>query len=123
MALCSTIDSLRCRLCRNSLLGEYEVYSRETDSFGLPGPPQLYAFTVGYFYSKHTRHYAEVLEIAGDLHEKTGHDRRLLQFDENASVGDLILIDGVFYRVDFIRDIYSCCRLLELKEETVEADS
>ena len=120
MALCNSIASLRCSLCRNRLLGEYEVYSRETDRFGMPSPPQLYAFTCGYFYAGSTRHYSEILEIAVDIRGKTAHGFRLLQFDDNASLGDLILIGGTFYRVSFIREIYSSCRLLDLEAETVE---
>ena len=121
LALCSSIHSLKCRLCRNGLLGDYEVYSRETDSFGVPGTPQLFACTTGYFYSKHTRHHSGVLELAGEIHEKTGHDFRMLVFDDNAAVGDLLLIDGTFYRVDSARDIYSSCRLLDLEVERIES--
>lgn len=120
LALCTSVHSLKCRLCRNGLLGEYEVYSRETDRFGVPGQPQLYAFTNGYFYSRNTRHVADILEIAGEIQEKILHDNRLLQFDDNALIGDLILIRGVFYRVDFIREVYPSCRILDLEVEQVE---
>ena len=94
MALSESIDALRCRLCRNGLLREFEVYARETDRFGVPGRPALYAYTRGYFYSKHMRHLAEILEIAGNISERTGHSFRFLQFDDHAIAGDLILIGG-----------------------------
>ena len=42
MALSHSVDALRCRLCRNGLLTEYGVYSRNTDAFGIPGQPQLH---------------------------------------------------------------------------------
>ena len=45
----------------------------------------------------------------------------MLVFDDNAAVGDLILIDGTFYRVDSARDIYSSCRLLDLEVERIES--
>ena len=76
--------------------------------------------TNGYFYSRNTRHVADILEIAGEIQEKILHDNRLLQFDDNALIGDLILIRGVFYRVDFIREVYPSCRILDLEVEQVE---
>ena len=41
--------------------------------------------------------------------------------DENAAKDDLILADGEFFRVSFIREIGSGCRILELEVEPVEA--
>lgn len=120
MALGNSIASLKCSLCRNGLIGQYEVYSRETDRFGTPGQPRLYALTSGYFYSKHTRHVSEILEIAGDICERTRHDFKLLAFDNNASPGDLVRINGSFYRVAFIREIVSSCRILDLEAERIE---
>ncbi len=120
MSLGSSIDSLRCRLCRNCLLHEYEVYSRQTDPFGAPAQPALYAFTKGYFYFKNKRHYAGILEIAGNIHSKNNYDARLLQFDRNASVGDLILIDGTFYRAASVREITPLCRIIDLEVEPIE---
>ena len=121
MALCDSIHSLKCRLCRNGLLRDYEVYSRETDEFGVPGEPELFECTTGYFYTKNTRHYSGILEIAGEIQERKGHDFHMLVFDDNARCDNLILIDGTFYRVDSEREIYSSCRLLDLEAERIES--
>lgn len=123
MSLIHSIDALRCRLCRNSLLGEYEVYSRTDGQFGIPQAPVLCGSTVGYFFSKNSRHSAEVLEIAGNIAMNTLHSYRLLAFDGNASAGSLLLIGNVFYRVSFVREITQSCRILELEVESIEASS
>lgn len=120
MALSHSVDALRCRLCRNGLLTEYGVYSRNTDAFGIPGQPQLHASTWGYFYAKNRRHFADVLEIAGNIASRTAQDHRLLAFDSNAPEGDLVLINGVFYRVASVREITQTCRFLTLEEEHFE---
>ena len=120
MYLTDTLCSLRCHLCRRGLLGSYQVYRRQEGQFGLPGSPVLHAATSGYFFAKRTRHYDEVLEIAGDLAERVKHDFRLLAFDDHAALNDLILIADVFYRVVFVRDLAASCRLLELEEEHCE---
>ena len=112
---------LRCVLCRNGLLRGYEVYSREAGAFGVPGVPVLYAFTFGYFFMKNKRRFADILEMAGNIPARSSHDHMLLAFDENAAKDDLILADGEFFRVSFIREIGSGCRILELEVEPVEA--
>ena len=121
MSLSHSIDALRCRLCRNGLLTEYGVYSRETDSFGIPGNPVLSAYTWGYFYEKNKRHYADVLEIAGSISSHSAQDHQLLAFDGNASEGDLVLIHDGFYRVASIREIVPDCRIFTLEVEHIAA--
>lgn len=116
------ICRLRCVLCRYGLLKTYSVYLVPVDEYGAKGTPELIAYTAGYFYSKHTRHYSGVLELAGEIQERKGHDFRLLVFDDNASVGNLILIDGAFFRVDFARVIDGSCRLLDLEDEQIEGN-
>ena len=54
------------------------MYSRDTDSFGIPGAPELYAYTRGYFFAKNKRHLADILEIAGHISAGTAHERKLL---------------------------------------------
>ena len=120
MSLSHRIESLRCRLCRNGLLTGFGVYSRNTDSFGIPGVPQLRSHTLGYFYARNRRHFAGVLEIAGSIASRTAYDHQLLAFDGNASAGDLVLISNVFYRVESIRDITQNCHILTLEVEQIE---
>ncbi len=115
MSFINSVNSLRCTLCRNRLLGDYEVYSLPDGQFGVPGEPVYHSCTNGYFYAKNQRHLAEVLEIAGELTERTQHNYRLLTFDDAAQVGHLVLVAGVFYRVDNVRNILSSCRILELE--------
>ena len=123
MALNTAVSSLRCRLCRNGLLDDFEVYSRSEGPFGTQLPPVLFAYTSGYFYSKNNRHLANVIEIAGYIPESTCHNFRLLAFDDNASAGDLILIGGVFYRAACVRDISPSCRIIDLEADSVEAQN
>ena len=115
MALSHSVSSLRCRLCRSGLLTDYEVYCLPQGQFGLPGEPVLIEHTRGYFYQKNIRHFAEILEIAGDLAGRSDANGRLLAFDDNAAAGDLILIDGTFYRVCHVREVYPPCRILGLE--------
>ena len=115
MPLRNSINSLRCTLCRNGLLDDYDVYTTQTGQFGVPGEPVLYARTNGYFYAKNQRHFAEVIEIAGDLAEKNRHNNRMIVFDDTAQPGNLVLVGGTFYRVDNIRVIMEPCRILELE--------
>ncbi len=120
MSLTHSISSLRCRLCRNGLLNEYEVYDRETDPFGVPLEPVRRAYTWGYFFAKNKRHYADVLEMAGNIASRTDHDHKLLTFDNHADVGNLVRINGVFYRVTFTGEITPDCRILDLEVDQFE---
>lgn len=120
MTVFDGISSLRCRLCRNGLLREYEVYTRDSDALGVPLAPAFFSYTSGYFYWKNSRHIAGILELAGEIPQKSKYDAHMLVFDDNASVGDLILIDGVYYRVNYAREIFSSCRILDLEGERVE---
>ena len=115
MSLSCSMNSIRCALCRKGLLKVYEVYTLTYGQFGLPGEPVLCGHTRGYFYPKNSRHYGEVLEIAGDLPEKSGHGFRLLAFDDNAFYGSLIMINGIFYRVEYVRETVPPCRILDLE--------
>lgn len=116
-SLTAGIYALRCNLCRNGLLTDYDVYRREEDEHGVPGAPVLVEVTSGYLYSKSVRHLAEILEIAGDIAGGTRHGLRLLAFDGNAEVDDLIDVAGVFYRVSHVADVLSLCRILDLEAD------
>lgn len=120
LALSHCIDSLRCSLCRNGLLAQYGVYSRPTDRFGVPGQPLLSATATGFFYSKNTRHFPDILEIAGNIGSGRRYDFRLLEFGCVASDHSLILIDGSFFRVAQIRVISPSCRILDLEADCSE---
>lgn len=116
-SLTAGIYALRCNLCRNGLLTDYDVYRREEDENGVPGPPALADVTSGYLYSKSVRHLAEVLEIAGDIAERSRQGLRLLAFDGNAGTGDLLDVGGVLYRVSHVADVLSLCRILDLEAD------
>ena len=121
MSYSNCVSALRCNLCRNGLIAAYDVYQRGTDASGVPGEPVFLDVTNGYLFSKNTRHMAEFLEIAGDLPQRGRRDFRLLVFDDVAQPDDLILIGGIFYRVDAVTDILSLCRVLDLEEDSYAA--
>lgn len=109
---------LKCRLCRRGLLQKYNVYDLPEE-----GAPILYSVVNGYFYRKGSRHSAEVLEIAGNLSEKSAYTCRMIAFANDdgtpgCKVGDLIEVGGIgktVYKVAETNEIYDICYVLELE--------
>lgn len=106
---------LRCALCRRGLLAAYDVYSLTTGNGGAVNVPVWRTSVKGYFYAKGSRHSAEVTEIAGEIAGGTVSNYRLVVFENEGGVNDLVDVDGVVYRVTGVRSVHALCRVMELE--------
>lgn len=111
------INRLRCVLCREGLLQNYNVYDVPVDEYGAEGTPVLYTFVKGFYYAKGSRLGSFALEIAGNLLKGSGKTRKLLTFDNpvTCKVGDLVSIGDAFYRMTAIESVYDLYYVIELE--------
>lgn len=110
-----TAGRLKCAFCRRGLLGTAEVYRREESENGTFGEPVLLTTVRGCFYRKGERHAAEVIAVAGEIDRAVETDCRLVVFDNGGAVGNLVRMDGVWYRLTRIRPVASLCLIWELE--------
>ena len=106
---------VKCAFCRRGLLGTAEVYRQEETGNGMPGAPVLITTVRGCFYRKGERHAAEVIAVAGEIGRTVETDCRLLVFDNAGAEGNLVRVDGGWYRLTRIRPVASLCLLWELE--------
>lgn len=110
---------LRCRLCAGGLLQTYNLYRMSTDDFGAVGTPVAYGVIRGYFYGVSAARSGNVLAVAGELAERVRRSYRMLVFDDDGAVGDLVKVGGVFYRMAARWEYPGGCYIWELEADAL----